>query len=149
MRTSRVIAAAAVVLASGALAGCEKPAPGVTVFSGTNSVRTSALCWSFSGEPLAAEECTAQITAGVTPESAPDLRVRGGNTVGISVDPVIAEAGWVPTIGGQRLIEGTLTETYFRFTFPATEVPDEGYGLEIVAGQGEDLKGVWAVRLVG
>lgn len=148
MRTSRVIAAAAVVLASGALAGCEKPAPGVTVFSGSDSVRTSALCWSFSGEPLASDECTAQIAEGVTPDSAPDLRVRGGNTVGISVDPVIADAGWVPAIGGQRLVEQTITETYFRFTFPATEIPEQGYGLEILAGQEQELKGVWAIRLV-
>lgn len=149
MRTSRVLLAGVVAVAGGALAGCEQPTPGITVFSGTDSVRTSALCWSFSEAALGASECARDIISGADIGSAPQLGVSAGNVVGISVDPVIAERGWVPAIAGQQLLTTPITETYFRFTFPSGQLPANGVGLQVIAGESGDLQGIWAVRLVG
>ena len=57
----------------------------------------------------------------------------GGDTVGISVDPIVAEGGWSLQIGGQALASD-LTDAYYRFTFPeqvATDGP--GYTLQVIA----------------
>lgn len=149
MRTSRVMLAGAVALAGGALAGCEKPAPAITVFSGTNSVYTKALCWAGEDPGLEPDECAQNIIAGAELGGAPELATVQGATVGISVDPIIAESGWTPAIGGQRLVSEPLTETYYRFVLPSpSELPPDGYGLQILAGGNTNLRGVWAVRLV-
>lgn len=147
MRTARVVMAGVIAVSGGVLAGCEKPPPSITVFSGTNSVRASALCWSFSGEPLAAGQCAQDIISGAELGGAPSLPVNAGDVVGISVDTQIAQQGWVPAVAGQRLLNRPITETYFRFTFPAGQLPEDGLGLQVIAGQSGDLHGVWTVRL--
>lgn len=149
MRTGRVVLAGVIAVSGGLLAGCEKPAPGISVFSGTNSVRATAQCWSFTGDPLSADECARDIISGTELGGAPSLPVSAENVVGISVDPVIAERGWVPAISGQRLLNEPTTETYFRFTFPSGQLPEAGLGLQVIAGQDGDLQGVWTVRLTG
>lgn len=148
MHTGRVVLAGVIALTGGLLAGCEKPTPGVSVFSGTQSVRTSALCWSFDDGPLTAGQCARDIISGENLGQAPELSVTAGNVVGISVDPAVAEAGWVPAVAGQRLLNEPINETYYRFTFPSGQLPPSGLGLQIIAGQDGDLHGVWAVRLV-
>ncbi len=71
-----------------------------------------------------------------------------GDTVGISVDPKVADAGWTPVIGQQRLTSTPLDTTYYRFTYPdLQEVPADGVLLQIVAGRGESTKGIWVFRL--
>lgn len=130
------------------LAGCEQPAPGITAFSGTNSVRTEALCWAFDEDSLAPGDCARDIIVGSELGGAPQLPVAPGTVIGISVDSKVAEDGWVPSVGGQRLVNTPLTETYYRFTFPQTELPEDGLGLQVLAGPQTQLRGVWAVRLV-
>ena len=72
-----------------------------------------------------------------------------GQTVGISVDPVVADAGWSPRINGQNLTQTPITSTYFRFTFPEfQEVAEDGLLMELVAGQAEQTRGVWLFQLV-
>lgn len=148
MRTGRVVLAGVIAVTGGLLAGCEKPAPGISVFSGSDSVRASALCWSFDGQPLTADQCARDIISGTDLGDAPQLSVTAGNVVGISVDKAVAEEGWVPAISGQRLLNEPTKETYFRFTFPSGQLPANGLGLQVIAGQDGDLHGVWTVRLV-
>lgn len=133
-----------------ALTGCEKPYPGATVWSGTQSEFESALCWSFDPAVGVDEEnCVtslSEIAAGAS--GLPELEVSAGNTLGISVDPVVADNGWVPVIAGQRLVEEPLTSTYWRFTFPQ-QPPAEGFEMQILANteDGEQLRGVWAFKI--
>jgi hypothetical protein len=147
----RSLAIALVALSPLVLAGCEKPYPGVTVWSGTSSEHTQALCW----QPeevggLTAKECANDVleTAG-SGQGITALEVAPGATVGVSVDPVVAEGGWSLQIAGQTLATG-LTETYYRFTFPeqvAAEGP--GYTLQVIAAaQPNGARGYWFFQLV-
>ncbi len=138
------------VAAVAGLSACTKPTPEVTIWSGTSSVISPALCWEpESSVRDAVVSCIADGLSNPTPEL-DELAVSPGNVVGINVDPEIAEAGWVPTIGEQPLTANPITETYYRFTFPTVEVPDNGYTLTVVArGNAADKdRGLWAFRLV-
>ncbi len=147
----RSLAIALVALSPLVLAGCEKPYPGVTVWSGTSSEHTQALCWQpeeLGG--LTAKECANDVleTAG-SGQGITALEVAPGATVGVSVDPVVAEGGWSLQIAGQTLATG-LTETYYRFTFPeqvAAEGP--GYTLQVIAAaRPNGARGYWFFQLV-
>lgn len=145
LATIGVLAAAAGLL----LTACEKPAPGVSVFAGTTTEFRKAVCWAFEGEALEPGDCAQEvITEASTGEGVARIPVLPGETIGISVDPKVAEAGWSPVIGQQRLTSAPLETTYFRFTYPdLQEVPQEGVLLQIVAGRGESTKGIWVFRL--
>lgn len=135
-----------------ALAACEKPNPGASVWSGTNSEHSYALCWSAdAAESVAARGCAQDVvTNALAGGSVPAVAVAPGDTLGISVDPIVADNGWYPVIGGQRLSQTPITDTYFRFTFPQADIPADGYPMEIVArGEGPDTtRGIWVYRLV-
>jgi hypothetical protein len=145
---------ALVVLASTALAlglsGCDKPNPGASVFSGTTSTFQRAVCWSHDDQKLdattCAEDAIAKATAGGTVTTIP---VVAGQTIGISVDPVVADTGWFPVIGGQRLTTQPITSTYYRFSYPGFDaVPADGLTLQVVAGDGAATRGLWVFKLV-
>ena len=147
----RSLAIALVALSPLVLAGCEKPYPGVTVWSGTSSEHVEALCWQpeeIGG--LTANECANDVleTAG-SGQGLEALEVAPGATVGVSVDPIVAEGGWSLQIAGQTLATG-LTETYYRFTFPeqvATE--GAGYTLQVIAAaKPNGARGYWFFQLV-
>jgi hypothetical protein len=147
----RSLAIALVALSPLVLAGCEKPYPGVTVWSGTSSEHTEALCWQPEEQGgLTAKECANDIleTAG-SGQGITALEVAPGATVGVSVDPIVAEGGWSLQIAGQTLATG-LTETYYRFTFPeqvAAEGP--GYTLQVIAAaRPNGARGYWFFQLV-
>ncbi len=148
----RSLAIALVALSPLVLAGCEKPYPGVTVWSGTSSEHVAALCW----QPeevggLTAKECAQDVleTAG-SGQGVAAIEVRPGNTFGISVDPVVAEAGWSVQIAGQTLAT-SLTETYYRFTFPEAGRHPEGpgYTMQIIAAaKPNGARGYWFVQVL-
>lgn len=148
---------AVIALAAGtavALTGCEKPNPGVTVFSGTNSEHTQALCWSADAtESVQARGCADDILQqAVDGGEVPTITVIPGDVVGISVDPVVADNGWLPVVGDQALSETPITTTYFRFTFPeSVAIPEGGFEMQIKAAgeSADDLRGIWLFRLVG
>lgn len=146
MRTVRPVVALALALAGGGLVGCEKPVPTVTVFSGTSSVRAEALCGTSELSVIQPAECA--VDALDSNESLDRLSVKSGNTVGISVDPAIAEKGWSVRIGTQALNANPISSTYFRFSWPETQMPENGYPLQIVSSSDAGLNGLWAVRLV-
>lgn len=148
----RSLAIAALALAPLLLAGCEKPDPGVTAWSGTSSVRAEAVCWQPDGNAaLGTGDCAQDVlNAAGQGEGVPTLDVAPGATVGISVDPVVADNGWSVQIGTQTLVSD-LTETYFRFTFPETGVDRTGTGfvMQVVASaQPTGTRGHWFFRLV-
>jgi hypothetical protein len=132
-----------------ALAACEKPGPGATVFSGMTSAHREALCWSFDGEPLSPETCAQDVvTEALDGADVGRIPVIPGDVIGISVDPVVADAGWYPVIGSQRLTQQPITSTYYRFTYPdLQEVPVDGVSLQIVAGS-EGTLGLWVFQLI-
>ncbi len=146
MRRAHVIGLAALGAAALTLTGCEKPAPGITMFSGSSSIRSEALCWAFDSDQLDPGECADEILQGRATEGAQLLAAAPGNTVGISVDPVVAESGWNIVIGGQSLSETPLTTNYFRFTLPL-QLGSQVLPVQIVSGQNSQIRGVWIVGL--
>jgi len=83
-----------------------------------------------------------------TGDNVPRIPVVPGETIGISVDPVVADSGWSPVIGQQRLVSTPLETTYYRFTYPdLQEIPPDGVLLQVVAGRGDAAKGIWVFRL--
>ena len=147
----RVLAMGIVALAPLALAGCEKPAPGVTVWSGTNSEHVQAVCWQFEeGQPLTPRECAQDVLdKASTGEGVARLPVAPGDTVGISVDPVVAESGWSVQIGGKTVAAG-MTDTYYRFTFPEVGADSPtGYTMQVIAAaQPTGNRGYWFFQLL-
>ncbi len=140
----KVVTVAAVLAATAALASCEKPPPGVTVFTGTSSQRLAPTCFSWEGQ-IDPQQCLTEAAAAAAAGQTKRLDVVAENVVGISVDPSIAEEGWYPTVAGQRLSQETLKTTYFRFTFPRVPANPQGYPLAVVS-EGQE-KGVWTVRM--
>lgn len=149
-RLGRPALAASLAIAGALLLGaCEKPAPGVSVVSGMTSAYRAALCWSFDGEPLSPENCAQDVvTQALEGADVARIPVIPGQVIGISVDPVVAEAGWYPVIGSQRLTQQPVTSTYYRFTYPdLQEVPVDGVSLQVVAGA-EGTLGLWVFQLI-
>lgn len=150
MRLRRsTLAVSLAIVGAFALGACEKPGPGVTVVSGPTSAWRTALCWSFDGEPLSAETCAQDVvTEALDGADVASIPVIPGQVIGISVDPVVADAGWYPVIGSQRLTQRPITSTYYRFTYPdLQEVPVDGVSLQVVAG-GEGTLGLWVFQLI-
>jgi hypothetical protein len=148
----RSVAIGLLALSPFVLAGCEKPNPGVTVWSGTTSEHVPAVCWQHEeGAALGAQDCAQDVLERARQgQGVASIDVRPGATVGISVDPVVADSGWSVQIGGQPLATG-LTETYFRFTFPQTiAAGGEGFTMEITAQAegGGGNRGVWFFQLL-
>lgn len=132
------------------LAGCEKPNPGVTMWSGTHSEHASALCWSFDdAQAIDAKQCAEKaIQAAAEGGSVPSIPVMPGGTLGVSVDPVVTDNGWLIAQGGQAATN-PMTSTYFRTTM--TQVPAAGTLLEVRAlgADGKSTRGLWVFKLVG
>jgi len=146
MRWAQIVGATVGVIAVATLSGCEKPPPSVTVWSGTGSVNEAAQCWSFESANLGPDQCAADILQGNRATGVPTLPITSGNTVGISVDNEVAAAGWTPIIGGQKVLEQPITDTYFRFTMPLVG-PEQPIPLQIVAGKDANIRGVWIFQL--
>lgn len=146
----RLVIIGLAVSATAALAACEKPNPGVSIWSGTKSEYARALCW--SPEPNQTVEAGGCAIAAVTDAAAGDgvttMDVTAGSTVGFSVDPVVADNGWYLAVGGQPQTE-KLTSTYYRIQ--QTQVPAEGAIIDVIAltENGKDTRGIWRFKVVG
>lgn len=128
-----------------ALSGCEQPTPGVTVWSGRASEHTEATCW--SDDPAATVDATACASA-ATQGDPPRIEVTPGATVGISVDPEVADKGWFPTIGDSRLTVNPVTSTYYRFALSEQNL---GSDLELrvlaLGDTSKTVRGLWVFEL--
>lgn len=149
-RGLRSLALAGVGLSALLLAGCEKPPPGVTVWSGTNSEHVAALCWQFEeNKALTDRECAQSVISNAADgQGIPAIEVLPGNTVGVSVDKSVAAGGWSVQVAGQTLATG-LTETYYRFTMPEVVGQDStGYVLTVTAlAKPTGARGYWFFKL--
>lgn len=123
LAVARRIAAAAVVAL--ALASCQRPAPSVTVVSGTTSVNKEADVWCFPGQSQAQSNCARRDA------SVPALAVTPGQRVGVDVGKDVAKRGWLvqlSTQGGQPQSSEVLVDKYY-FAFTA---PNAGGTLRLV-----------------
>jgi hypothetical protein len=147
MRRSLVAIALALPLL---ISGCTKPAPGISVVSGTTTEHRQAICWTYEADSLEPGMCAQDIvTEAVSGSQLARIPISPGQTIGISVDPTVADAGWSPVIGTQRLTSAPLTSLYYRFAVPELqEIPENGIDLQIVAGKGTNTKGIWVFKLV-
>lgn len=147
MKRSALIALSSLLILP--LAACSKPAPGASVFSGMSSVNEEAICWAFDSDAIDPATCGADaLSKAVAGGRVPKISVIPGDTIGISVDTVVAETGWFPSIGGQRLTQEPITSTYYRFRFPdLQQMPADGLTLEVIAGSGDKTRGIWVFAL--
>jgi hypothetical protein len=147
-RTALALAGSALLVLG--LSGCEKPNPGATVFSGTTSRWQQAACWSFTADTVDTDKCARDVVNNtLTGVKVPTIPVVPGQVIGISVDPVVADATWTARVNNQSLTTSPISNTYFRFTFPdLSEVPPEGILMQIVAGKDGAAKGIWLFKVV-
>ena len=131
------------------LSGCTKPLPNATVFSGSNSQNRQATCWAFESDELGTGDCAQDLIAqAASGDAVSVVSVFPGDTVGISVDPAVAETGWFVVLGDKRLNANPITSLYYRFTCPETQViPAEGELLQIYASTGVGARGIWIFKL--
>lgn len=146
------------LLAMLVLTGCEKPNPGITIFSGTESARAEAICWTADGTPAVGSAGCSQdeLIAAVQNGELTTLPITPGATMGISVDSEVADAGWYASIivdgQAQRLMNSVITDHYWRFTFPDSargSFPAGGYVLQVSAAgatSGSE-RGLWFFAL--
>ncbi|NHC16206.1 hypothetical protein [Motilibacter deserti] len=131
------VALAAAVLSPLLLTACEKPVPSVTLFAGSTSERAEASCWNHDDAALPQDEVATCANAQGTL-----VEVHSGDTISISVDKEVAEAGWRPP-GVQEISH----DTYY--SLPLGQELTEEVPLDIVAydESGEQPRGVWRFRL--
>ncbi len=147
MRRNPKLALGLAAIAGLALSGCQKPPPSISVWTHGESSQVAPLCWSFDTDGLNSGGCTeGNLRDQLTSDSA-IIEVAAENTIGISVDQAVADAGWTPVINGNPLTSKPLTSTYFRFTYPLG-APAAGIPLQVVAGESPTPKGVWSIRVL-
>lgn len=125
------------------LAACQKPTPEVTVNSGSSTGHSQALCWNRTNATVSQGDCQAS-------GNVPTISVAPGQTIGISVDPAVADTGWIPAIGNQSLVGAPITSTYYRFALNEQNLqqPLELRVYAVVKGQQpQQQRGLWVFQL--
>jgi hypothetical protein len=159
MLLRRTAAMSAVLLtAATLLTACEKPRPLATVFSGSASISREALCW--SSDPtraIDAADCLIDEGSGALSEAdAAELAdylgtlvVNSGQTVGISVDPEVAESGWSVSVNGRRRNADLINSTYFRFELSERDFRGRSLELQVIAPTSDltQRRGLWVFEL--
>lgn len=141
----QALAGVAVLLATTA---CEKPTPEASVYSGTSNVSVEAACWNFDDAP-ADPGCAAGLSADQISDREGVITVRAGETIGITVEPKVAEAGWAVQIGEQSLSAERLDETYFRFALSEADLANAPFQVRVYGypDEGDQPRGLWLFRL--
>ena len=159
MLLRRTTVMSAVLLAAAAmLTGCEKPRPLATVFSGSASVGREALCWSSEPtRPIDAADCLVNEGSGTLSEAdaaeldeyVATLTVNSGQTIGISVDPEVAESGWSVSVNGRRRNADLIDSTYFRFELSERDFRGRSLELQVIAPTSDltQRRGLWVFEL--
>ena len=146
----RLTAAVSAGLAVAALTGCEKPAPIVTVVSGSTSEWKEADVFCFEeGQTFEDGDCTQRST------SPTQIPVSAGQNVGVDVSREVVERGWYIELagpGGQgQAQQSEVQEDKHYFSFTAPQVGEGGLRLTVRAvGEGEQdaPSGEWVFDLV-
>jgi hypothetical protein len=127
-----------------ALAGCEKPTPGVTVAAGSSSVHIESTTYCHDGQSAEQANCVEHLDRlGI-------IKVKRGEQVMVDVDKDIAEDGWVLVDSDANARSDIQDEHYFAFT------PDFRNGpvvrLEIRSldepADNAQVTGVWKFQLI-
>lgn len=159
MLQRRTAAMSAVLLTAAAmLTGCEQPRPLVTVFSGSASISREALCWSNEPTlPIDAADCLvdegsdamSEADAAELADYLATLVVNSGQTVGISVDPEVAESGWSVAVNGRRRNAELINSTYFRFELSERDFRGRSLELQVIAPTSDltQRRGLWVFEL--
>ena len=142
----RLLAACSATLALGALSGCEKPAPLVTLVSGDQSVYSEAVVYCFEEDAtLETDEC-AQRAEGPT-----RLEVRPGEQIGVDVGKDLVERGWRIQLGpdGNTDNLSPVFEDQHYFAFEAPGLPPEGAPFTVFTVDDQERPtGRWLFQLV-
>lgn len=147
----RLRAAASVGLVVVALSACERPAPIVTVVSGTNSEWKEADLFCFEEGATFGDEACVQRASGPT-----RIPVEPGKQIGIDVGREVVERGWYLELGspdGQgEAQQSPVQEDKHYFAFTAPQLGPEGLRLTIRSLGGESEEGTptgeWVFDLV-
>lgn len=146
----RLLAALSAGVALISLTGCERPAPIVTVVSGTTSEWKEADVYCFAGQSLPDDDCVQRADGPV------QLEVTPGQQVGVDVDKDVVERGWYIQLagpeGGAQAQQSDVMEDRHYFSFTAPSVGPEGLRLTVVAlgeqGPEGPPSGEWTFDLV-
>jgi hypothetical protein len=134
--------------AAGALTGCERPAPIVTVVSGTNSEWKEADVYCFEGQSFANDDCAVRADEPVR------IPVVPGEQVGVDVSKHVVERGWFVELTGPdgQPQQGPVQEDRHWFAFTAPNVGPDGLRLVVRAlgeeGPQGEPSGEWTFDLV-
>jgi hypothetical protein len=141
-----LLAASSSLLALGALTGCEKPAPLVTLVSGGSSVYTEANVYCFEEDETVEGGKCARRAKGPT-----ELEVRPGEILGIDVGKDLVERGWRFQLGSDEKPDyvSQVFEDQHYFAFEAPPLPGTGALLTVVTADDQDSPtGQWRFQLV-
>ena len=150
-RSARLATCAVTTASLLLLAGCDKPFPTVTVQSGSSEDHVDAVCWKRDGTPISPTTCQSQLDPDQRAARMGLVKVHAGDSIGVSVDPDVADAGWQVQVGDGALSARRLTDTYFRFgPFGERDLANAPLQLRIFAyaGPGNDARGLWLFTLV-
>lgn len=149
----RLLSALTAGVAALSLTGCERPAPIVTVVSGTTSEWKEADVYCFEGQSLPEGNC-AQRAEGTTV-----LEVEAGQQVGIDVSKAVLEQGWFIELAPPGAVgeeaqaqQSDVLEDQHYFAFTAPAIGPEGLRLTVRTlgeqGGGGPPSGEWTFDLV-
>lgn len=147
-RRTGLLLALPLVLA-GALSGCEKPTPSVTVESGGASDHVEALCWNDHDAP-APDDCGNSLTAAKLAKRQGAIPIKVGETIGISVDRAIADAGWQVNVGNRSLARDLDSRYYKIGPLTLADLSSGTLDLRVYAyagGSSSKARGLWVFAL--
>lgn len=140
MTPRRLTATAFAVVALAGCGGIQKPSPGVSVYSGSDTIRLDAAVFCHEGAEKCAED----------PVKVARLKVTPGDTIGISVDSAIAKRGWYLATATETE-SPKLTEHYYKFSVGREQFRESNaVNLQVVTLASEQTgqaTGVWAFTL--
>lgn len=145
----RLLVTASAALALGALTGCEKPAPIVTIVNEGRSIYKEANAFCFEGQSFVESDCAVRDT------SVGSLAVVGGQSVGVDVSKEVEERGWFielsdPANPGQEPQRSEVQDGHY-FTFTAPNLPQGSALLLTVRTLAEEaqeqVSGEWQFEL--
>jgi hypothetical protein len=146
----RLLAAVSAGVAVASLTGCERPAPIVTVVSGTTSEWKEADVFCFEGQSLEDGDCASRAEGPV------EIPVAPGQQIGVDVSKAVAERGWFIQLsspaGDTEPQQSDVFEDDHYFAFTAPNVGQEGLRLTVLTvgeqgAQGQP-SGEWTFDLV-
>lgn len=142
---AQALAAVALLLS---LSACQQPTPRVSVFAGSSEQSVEAACWNAEDAPAEAG-CVRSLSQDQIAAREGVIKVHPGETIGISVDTALADAGWAAQIGQSTITPDRVDSTYYRFMVSEQDLANAPFELRIYAfpAQGDTPRGLWLFRL--